>query len=44
VVKSELLGVHQRTLYQWDKKGLIELEHQEEKDYIMLQNFSKIGK
>ena len=21
---SELLGVHQRTLYQWDKKGLIE--------------------
>ena len=24
MVKSELLGVHQRTLYQWDKKGLIE--------------------
>jgi DNA-binding transcriptional MerR regulator len=21
---SELLGVHQRTLYQWDKKKLIE--------------------
>ena len=26
MVKSELLGVHQRTLYQWDKKDLIELE------------------
>ena len=24
---SEILGVHQRTLYQWENKGLIETIH-----------------
>ena len=37
---SEKLGVHQRTLYQWEKKGKIEtVEQPENKDYKIIKSF-----
>ena len=40
---SKILGVHQRTLYQWDKRKLIETTHKKSMIfYVLLRQKRKI--